>query len=59
MVQTVRKGTPMRLNPNDADAWANLSNLKVLEVRGVEVIACAERALRLPRRYLSQRRNWA
>ncbi len=37
----------LRLNPNDADAWASLSDLKSLEGRGVEAIACIEKALRL------------
>ncbi|MER9623309.1 adenylate/guanylate cyclase domain-containing protein [Mesorhizobium sp. M0222] len=37
----------LRLNPNDADAWANFGNLKIYEGRGVEAIACMEKALRL------------
>ena len=37
----------LRLNPNDADAWANFGNLKIYEGRGVEAIACIEKALRL------------
>ncbi|TIQ33112.1 MAG: tetratricopeptide repeat protein [Mesorhizobium sp.] len=37
----------LRLNPNDADAWANFGDLKTYEGRGVEAIACLEKALRL------------
>ncbi|QKC83480.1 adenylate/guanylate cyclase domain-containing protein [Mesorhizobium sp. NZP2077] len=37
----------LRLNPNDADAWANFGNLKIYEGRGIEAIACIEKALRL------------
>ena len=37
----------LRLNPNEADAWSNLSALKVYEGRGVEAIAWAEKAPRL------------
>lgn len=37
----------LRLNPNDADAWANFGDLKTYEGRGVEAIACIEKALRL------------
>jgi len=37
----------LRLNPNDADAWSKLSDLKVMEGRGSEAVACVERALRL------------
>lgn len=37
----------LRLNPNDADAWANLGDLKTYEGRGAEAIACLEKALRL------------
>ena len=37
----------LRLNPNDADAWASFGDLKYHEGRGVEAIACIERALRL------------
>jgi TolB-like protein/Tfp pilus assembly protein PilF len=35
------------LNPNDADAWVNFADLKSYEGRGVEAIACIEKALRL------------
>ena len=37
----------LRLNPNDADAWSDFADLKSFEGRGVEAIACAEKALRL------------
>ncbi|MBZ9673328.1 adenylate/guanylate cyclase domain-containing protein [Mesorhizobium sp. ES1-3] len=37
----------LRLNPNDADAWANFGDLKTYEGHGVEAIACLEKALRL------------
>ena len=37
----------LRLNPNDADAWADFADLKSFEGRGVEAIACVEKALRL------------
>ena len=37
----------LQLNPNDADAWSKLSDLKVMEGRGAEAVACVERALRL------------
>jgi TolB-like protein len=37
----------LRLNPNDADAWDWLSDLKVMEGRGEEAVACSLRALRL------------
>ncbi|ESY65261.1 MULTISPECIES: adenylate/guanylate cyclase domain-containing protein [Mesorhizobium] len=37
----------LSLNPNDADAWANFGDLKTYEGRGVEAIACIEKALRL------------
>jgi TolB-like protein len=37
----------LRLNPNDADAWSKLSDLKVMEGRGAEAVACVEKALRL------------
>ncbi|MEI9432224.1 adenylate/guanylate cyclase domain-containing protein [Mesorhizobium sp. Cs1299R1N3] len=37
----------LRLNPNDADAWANFGDLKTYEGLGVEAIACIEKALRL------------
>src|SRR5262249_39033146 len=37
----------LRLNPNDADAWANLADLKVMEGRGAEAVGCVEKALRL------------
>lgn len=37
----------LRLNPNDADAWANFGDLKTYEGRGAEAIACIEKALRL------------
>jgi adenylate cyclase len=37
----------LRLNPNEADAWSNLSDLKVMEGRGEEAVACVEKALRL------------
>ncbi len=35
------------LNPNEADAWASLADLKVYEGRGVEAIACIQKAFRL------------
>jgi tetratricopeptide (TPR) repeat protein len=37
----------LRLNPNEADAWDWLSDLKVMEGRGEEAVACSLRALRL------------
>ena len=37
----------LRLNPNDADAWSKMSDLKVMEGRGAEAVACVEKALRL------------
>jgi adenylate cyclase len=37
----------LRLNPNDAEAWVTFGDLKFHEGRGVEAIACAEKALRL------------
>ena len=37
----------LRLNPNDADAWAEFADLKSFEGRGVEATACIEKALRL------------
>ena len=33
----------LRLNPNDADAWADFADLKFYEGRGVEAIACVEK----------------
>jgi tetratricopeptide (TPR) repeat protein len=36
-----------RLNPNDADAWAYLADLRVMEGRGAEAVGCVEKALRL------------
>jgi TolB-like protein/class 3 adenylate cyclase/cytochrome c-type biogenesis protein CcmH/NrfG len=39
--------TALRLNPNDADAWSNLADLRVMEGRGAEAITCVERAFRL------------
>jgi len=35
----------LKLNPNDGDAWSNLSDLRVMEGRGREAVHCAERAL--------------
>jgi TolB-like protein/class 3 adenylate cyclase/tetratricopeptide (TPR) repeat protein len=37
----------LSLNLNDADAWTNLADLKVMEGRGAEAVACVEKALRL------------
>ena len=37
----------LRLNPNDADAWVDFADLKSYEGRGVEAIACVQKALRL------------
>ena len=37
----------LRLNPNDADVWAEFAELKSFEGLGVEAIACAQKALRL------------
>jgi tetratricopeptide (TPR) repeat protein len=37
----------LRLNPNEAEAWLRLGDLKGYEGRGVEAIACVEKALRL------------
>jgi TolB-like protein len=37
----------LRLNPNDADAWSNLADLRVMEGRGAEAVACVEKAMRL------------
>jgi TolB-like protein len=37
----------LRLNPNDADAWAESAELNCFQGRGVEAIACAQKALRL------------
>ena len=37
----------LRLNPNEADAWDALSDLKVMEGRGEEAVACSVKALRL------------
>jgi TolB-like protein/Tfp pilus assembly protein PilF len=34
----------LRLNPNDADSWADFGELKCFEGRGAEAIACAEKA---------------
>lgn len=35
----------LRLNPNDADAWFLLSDLRVMEGKGLEAVACSERSL--------------
>jgi tetratricopeptide (TPR) repeat protein len=37
----------LRINPNDPDAWTNLADLRVMEGRGAEAVACVEKALRL------------
>jgi TolB-like protein len=37
----------LRLNPNDADVWAEFAELKAFEGCGVEAIACGQKALRL------------
>ncbi|MFI4987076.1 MAG: hypothetical protein ACHQF3_06530 [Alphaproteobacteria bacterium] len=37
----------LRLNPNDADAWAMLSDFRVMEGSGAEGVGCVEKALRL------------
>jgi TolB-like protein len=37
----------LHLNPNEADAWSNLADLKVMEGRGEEAVACVLKALRL------------
>ena len=37
----------LRLNPNDANAWFILSDLRVMEGRGLEAVACSERSLAL------------
>ena len=37
----------LRLNPNDADAWAFSGNLKCYDGCGVEAVACIEKAFRL------------
>ena len=37
----------LRLNPNDADFWAEFAELKSFEGLGVEAIACVQKALRL------------
>ena len=37
----------LRLNPNDANAWFILSDLRVMEGRGLEAVACSERSLTL------------
>ena len=37
----------LRINPNDPDAWSNLADLRVMEGRGAEAVACVEKALRL------------
>ncbi len=39
--------TALRLNPNEADAWYNLSDLRVMEGRGLDAVDCSERSLRL------------
>lgn len=39
--------TALRLNPNEAEAWFNLSDLRVMEGKGAEAVACSERSLRL------------
>ena len=37
----------LRLNPNNADAWADISDLRIMEGNGREAIAACERAFRL------------
>jgi len=37
----------LRLNPNDADAWVQFADLKSYEGRGMEAVACVEKAFRL------------
>jgi tetratricopeptide (TPR) repeat protein len=37
----------LRLNPSDAEAWLTFGELKFYEGRGVEAIACVEKAFRL------------
>ena len=37
----------LRLNPNEADAWFYLSDLRVMEGRGADGVECSERSLRL------------
>src|SRR5262249_8902494 len=37
----------LRINPNNPDAWSNLADLRVMEGRGAEAVACVEKALRL------------
>ena len=37
----------LRLNPNDADVWAEFADLRSFEGRGVEAIAYAQKAFRL------------
>ncbi len=37
----------LRLNPNVADAWLFLSDLRVMEGKGSEAVECSERSIRL------------
>ena len=37
----------IQINPNEADAWFILSDLRVMEGRGTEAVECSERSLRL------------
>jgi TolB-like protein/DNA-binding SARP family transcriptional activator len=37
--------TALRLNPNDSDTWMNLSDLRVMQGRGADAVACSERSL--------------
>jgi TolB-like protein len=37
----------LRLNPNEADAWDGLSDLKVMEGQGEDAVACSLKAIRL------------
>jgi TolB-like protein/tetratricopeptide (TPR) repeat protein len=39
--------TAILINPNEADAWFILSDLRVMEGRGAEAVECSERSLRL------------
>jgi TolB-like protein len=40
-------GVALSLNPNNADAWADISDLRVFEGKGVEAIAASEKAFQL------------
>jgi TolB-like protein len=35
----------LSLNPNDADSWMNLSDLRVMQGRGEEAVKCSERSI--------------